>query len=301
MTLAKAFKRFTKHLQYEKCCSPLTLEGYRSDFALFTGFLKSGNVPLELERITPEIVQEYLYWFSKKKYKPNSIRRRLYSLSSFFDFCVNWDLILKHPMRRLVIPKREKTPPIYLTEEELRQFLDALEKVEHTEGWLLLRNRLALYTLALTGLRSGEMLNLDWSDINFEQEIIMVRKGKGGKYRSVPMTPKLKVLLKQYWDSLKKPILHKAVFVSVEGNRLTRRTLHEVFVRCLKAANLEGRGFTPHKLRHTFATLLLQKGEALENIRELLGHEDISTTMIYAHVHQPKLRDAVRKHPLANG
>jgi site-specific recombinase XerD len=188
-------------------------------------------------------------------------------------------------------PKAPDTVPVYLKPDEVKRLISLPEKYSRNNK---LRDKCILETFVFTGIRRNELLSLDWDDIDFKSDTLKVRKGKGKKQRIIPITDPLSSDL---WDYLQSrlPLKDRAMFTSFYGTRLTATPLSQTFRRYLKIAGLDQKGITLHKLRHTFATLLIQQGVDLMSIKELLGHEDLNSTKIYTHVDTSHLRKQVEK------
>ncbi len=295
MLLEAVFKKFSSYLRLERDYSKATVVAYRRDFQDFLNFLSKEDIEPELEIITTPILRDYITYLSEEKSSsPNSIRRKFNSLRSFFKFATTQEYILKNPTLPVVPPKKKRVLPIYIPEDELRSLLDAPTKKGRSRTWL--RDRLILQTFAFAGLRRQELIDLNWGDISFREGTMRVR-GKGDKERLVPLPPQLLRDLEMF-KSMQDVTDLTPVFRSVNGKRLTPWPLRRLFARYIKLAGLEGKGYTIHKMRHSYATLLMQQGVDVMTIQELLGHADLTATKIYIHTDTRHLKDSVMKHPL---
>ncbi|QQE77302.1 tyrosine-type recombinase/integrase [Alicyclobacillus sp. SO9] len=295
MQLDDCHHKFLQYIRLELDYSKATVISYRTDFRQFFGFLESQGSCPEIEDITTPMIREYIYFLSEDRgLHPNSIRRKIHSLSSFFKFCYTEEYISKNPMLRVTAPKKRQPVPIYLPAPDLQKLMDApmAKGKERTK----LRDTLILKTFVFTGIRRSELLKLNWEDIDFIDQTVKIH-GKGSKERLIPLPPQLVAELQIYKDS-QRVSLASPVFRSVTGRRLSGRILSEMFHRYERKAGIEGKGYSIHKMRHSFATLLLQSDVSVVEIQKLMGHSDISSTLIYAHTTAQRLQDAVQKHPL---
>lgn len=295
MLLEDCFKEFIDYLKSEKNASKYTIENYTSDFDIFLHFLLSQGIEPGIDTITPPILRRYIaYLKNDKDYMVETIRRKIHSIKSYFNFLYSQEYISKNPTAGIHAPKSPDRLPIYLDANELKKLIAATMKHPSENS---LRNKCAIETLIFTGLRRSELLFLDWDDIDFKSNTIKVRCGKGKKDRIVPIS---EPLISDLWAYLQSrlPLKNNAVFISSKGTRMSTTPLNQMFKRYLKISGLDGKGYTIHKLRHSYASLLLQNGADLKSIQELLGHSDMNSTKIYAHTNMTHLKEQVRKFPL---
>lgn len=299
LLLQDCFRKFNSYLRLERDYSKATIISYRRDFADFLEFLEYEGIEPELENITTPILRDFItYLVERKDLSPNSIRRKFHSLRSFFKFVTSQEYIVKNPSLPILPPKKKLVIPVYLPEEDLRALLDAPTKDRSRRTWF--RDKLILETFAFTGIRRQELLDLEWRDVNFNEGTMKVRGGKGDKDRILPLPPSLQQGLEAY-KSVQTVTDMTPVFLSVNNKRITSTPLQQMFKHYIKVAGLEGKGYSIHKLRHSYATLLMQQGVDLVSIQELLGHSDINATRIYLHTDANRLRDSMMKHPLLEG
>ncbi len=300
MTIHEHFEEFLNYLSAEKNASKLTLTSYTNDFRVLFEFLAIGNIKPGIYTLTTPILRRYISYLKVTKgYKTNTIRRKIHSLSSFFKFLMEQEYLEKNPMLPIHAPKEEQNLPIYLTKDELKLLISM--PLKHSRDHKL-RDKVILETLAYTGLRRQELLGLDWSHINFGNKNLTVVNGKGKKQRVIPMADQLATDLWAYLQT-RLPLTNQAVFLSDYGNRMSVTALQQLFVRYVKLAGFEDKGFTIHKMRHSFATLLLMgdgvsHGADLITIQQLLGHEDLNSTKVYTHVDANHLRKEIDRFPL---
>lgn len=285
---------FLSYLLYERKRSEETVKGYRSDLLDFLDFLKGEGVE-SFEEVTYHHLRSYIGLLSQKGLKKASVARKVSSIRSFFKWLRKEGYIEKNPSALLSSPKYRRPLPRWLTEEETMRLLEAPGK-EDPQG---IRDRAIVELLYSTGLRIGELLRLRLSDLNLEQKLIRV-KGKGGKERLVPFGEKAFLALKDYL-SIRDALGPKEDFVFL--NRFGKRLSPRWVQKSLKVYALKGGIFkmvTPHLLRHTFATHLLDRGADLRAIQELLGHSRLSTTQRYTHVTTTRLMEVYdHAHPRA--
>ncbi|QQE77267.1 tyrosine-type recombinase/integrase [Alicyclobacillus sp. SO9] len=296
MLLVDCHKKFLSYLRLEKDYSKETVKSYRIDFNHFLKFLDKENAEPELEKVTTPMIRDFItYMAHDLGFHPNTIRRRIHSLKSFFKFCMTQEYIEKNPTLAVSVPKKRQALPIYISQDDLMQLIQA--PLEYGGQRTRIRDWLMLRTLALTGLRRQELLNLQWRDVCLRDSNILVRNGKGDKDRLIPIPSALVDDLRMYKD-MRVTTDYAPVFPSVSGKRLGPRPLSSMFTKYVHLAGLDGKHYSPHKIRHSFATFLLQKNVSLIEIQELLGHADITSTRIYLHTNSNRLKDAVMSNPI---
>ncbi|MFU0825454.1 tyrosine-type recombinase/integrase [Clostridium sp.] len=295
MQLQDCFNEFIDYMKSEKNASKYTLKSYESDFEVFSYFLSIKCIEPRVDTITTPILRKYItYLKNDKDYKVETIRRKINSTKSFFNFLVSQEYIDKNPTAAIHAPKSPERLPIYMTTEEIKSIISMPMKHNAEHG---LRDKCILEALAMTGVRRSELVALNWEDIDFKNNIIIVKHAKGNKQRVIPIT---EPLISDIWAYLQTrlPLKNNAIFISELGNRLSFTPLNQLFHKYLKLAGLDDKGYTLHKFRHSYATLLLQNGADLISIKELMGHSDLNSTKIYTHVSTNHLKNEVRKLPL---
>jgi len=268
--------RFDRHLAVERNVSPHTRSAYRRDLAEFALFLQeSGN--LAITDVDKLVLRRYLALLHKKNRK-STIGRKLAALRTFFRFLVREGVLDANPGELVATPRQEKYLPTTLTVDETFALIDGVRGADR----LSLRDRAILELLYSSGLRISELTGLDAGGIDFGQELVRV-VGKGSKERIVPIGAPALAALRAYLDERGLPGDQEPLFVNHRGGRLTPRSVQRhLKVHLLKAGVL--RDATPHALRHSFATHLLDGGADLRAIQELLGHASLSTTQKYTQV-----------------
>ncbi len=298
--MLRKIARFLQHMHVERAASPHTLKGYREDLETFVQYFREADDscpdPAELTAVE---LRGYLAALHEAGYAKTSIARKLACLRSFYRFGQREAWVDHNPAKALRNPRKTRKLPHFLTTTEVGKLLAA----PPSNNPLGLRDRAILETLYSAGLRVSELVGLNDGDLDFEQGIVRVR-GKGRKERIAPLgsyaTRALGRWLKVRKLSAKEPTGREApVFVNRFGSRLTARSVGRMLEKHLQHAGLDDRT-SPHTLRHSFATHLLDRGADIRSVQELLGHKSLETTQIYTHLSTSNLRAAYEKaHPRA--
>jgi integrase/recombinase XerC len=276
-----------EYLTLEKGASEHTCRGYLHDLCHFAGFISASQLypvsetgEVDVRRVDRDIIRVYLRALFGSN-KRSSIARKLASLRSFFQYLVREGIIPRNPAKGVASPKRERYIPRALTVDEMFRLLDAPDRSDPPG----LRDRAILELLYSSGIRVGELIQLNCDDVEWELGIVKVL-GKGNKERIVPIGSKaieaLRDALRGRGSSAAQGGTHP-LFVNARGGRLTDRSVRRIVETYAKRCGLGG-NITPHALRHSFATHLLDAGADLRDIQELLGHVSLSTTQKYTHV-----------------
>ncbi len=296
MRLEEAAGLFLQYLELERGCSPCTSAAYRGDVHGLQRFLRVEGLEEEVEALSPQVLRRYVSWLAASGYSPGTIARRIYAISSLCRYLVNYGYAEVNPCRQVVLPKKARRMPAVLTLEEARRVLRVAD--DHRCPWMGFRNRAIIAVLLFCGLRRQELVNLKLSDVDLRSRWLKVRRGKGGKGRSIPLAPEAAEAIRD-WLEFRPEVDHEYLLTGLGGRRLGKNGLVSAFRRVAKCAGVDRRGVSLHTLRHTFASLLLQEGADLVSIQELLGHSDLSTTAIYLHLDAAHLQGAVERHPLS--
>jgi integrase/recombinase XerC len=278
--------------------SPHTLEAYGGDLSRLCAFFDRSGVP-DVRRIDVALLRRFLSDETDRGLARTSIARLAASMRSWFKWMHRERILVTNPAAAVRAPKKRLTLPEPLTQAEVERLLAA----PAAEGWIAARARAVVEVLYSAGLRVGELQKLDVTDIDLASGVLRVR-GKRKKERLAFLGVPARTSLERYLalrQTEKGPLPAAALFVNNRGGRLSVRGLERVVDGQLKRAGLAGRG-TPHTLRHSFATHMLDSGADLRSVQELLGHADLATTQIYTHVTPKRLREAYDKaHPRAHG
>lgn len=287
---------FMNYLKSEKNVSPYTIDNYKSDIKILCTFLRRTLGKTNIEEITMPILRKYVVYLKvEKKYANETMRRKIFSCRSFLKYLYMMEYIPRNIAETIKAPKAEDTLPIYFTVEDLKKFLTCPMIVGDETA---LMDKVLFETFAFTGARRFEILNLNWKDIDFSKRTINIQCSKGKKQRLIPFAEPLLTDLWAYLQSRLPVIPNDPVFISLKDNRLSNTGAETRFRKYIKKCGLEGKGYTIHKLRHTYASLLLQNGADLISIQQLLGHSDLNSTKIYTHTDMKHLRKEAAKFPL---
>jgi site-specific recombinase XerD len=284
-TLHEFFEDFMFYLEAQNYAAS-TISAYKSDFRLFNRFLLEQGIT-ELEQIDAHRMRTYPKWLKRTGHEPSSTARRINSLRSFFKWLEEEDVIDDNPMQKIKAPRLDNHIPVYFKDDELAQFLSA-PTLRHP------LDKAVIHLLINTGLRRQEIINLNLDDIDFAGSILKVSEGKGGKDRIIPINQMAEQALREYLK-VRPEVEDNALFIGMRTSRIRigKTYLHNLFQRCLHESGIRKQGLTLHKLRHTFATQLLELGADLRTLQELLGHQELSTTQIYVHASRERLAKAV--------
>jgi len=284
--------KFIDYLKIEKDVSPHTVVNYATDLRFFEEFV--GDAPVEaVDHLT---LRKYLAHLRARQLAKRSIARKLASIRSFFKFLYREGHIKTNPASSVFTPKLDKKLPIFLDEAAVTKLVESPD-VSDIQG---LRDRALLETLYGAGIRVSELVGLNIENIDFIGGVLKIR-GKGKRERLSPVGEKALNAIRNYLD--KRPVLRKsekgAVFLNKSGSRLRDRSVRRIINKHIKETSIKQK-VSPHTLRHSFATHLLDRGADLRSVQELLGHLNLSTTQIYTHVTPQRLKSTYDKaHPRA--
>lgn len=296
-----AIAQFLRYLATERNASDLTIKSYREDLFGFVDWLEStrGAVP-KPDSLTPQELRAFQAALQQAEYARTSIARKLASLRSFYKFAMREGLSSINPAKPLRNPRRQRKLPHVLSDEEVGRLLLA-PPADKVDG---LRDRAMLETVYSAGLRVSELVGIQDGDLDPHDQIVRVR-GKGRKERICPLGSFAIKAIGAYAARRKRSDKSESlgrrapVFVNRFGNLLTTRSVGRMLEKHLAAAGLDS-GTSPHTLRHSFATHLLDRGADIRSVQELLGHKSLATTQIYTHVSAASLRQVYeRAHPRA--
>jgi integrase/recombinase XerD len=287
----KALNDFISYITVEKGLSKNTVLAYKSDLNKFFDFCK--NKPIAVESIEHNEITDFLWEIKTEGLKPRSIYRMMESLRQFYKYLHIENIIKKNPTAYLAAPKIPENLPGMLSFEEVELLLNSISAQDEMN----IRNRAMLELLYASGLRVSELINLKFSNINIGEAFLRVI-GKGSKERLIPFGAKAQGFLNVYLQK-RKPALgaEDHVFISRLGKKLSRVEFWRQLKNIAKKAGIN-KNITPHTLRHSFASHLLAGGADIRFVQEMLGHSSISTTQIYTHLDNNKLKQQHKKyHP----
>ncbi len=321
---------FLNYLKYEKRFSEHTAKCYGADLEQFNQFLAGRSesdtnigdhiavgdhhgaatavatqTSVKLDRLLlsadVNAVRAYLALLNEKNYSKATIARKLATLRSFYKFLVKRNILSSNPVMAVRTPKQEKRLPHFLEYEDVKRLLET----PPADNWLGARDRAIMETLYSTGVRVSELVALNMDDIDFLGEVVHIR-GKGKKERITPIGTSALQVIQHYMEFRNKRARNnpnfdsKVLFVNKHGHRLSTRSVRRKMDKYLKMAGLDP-SISPHTLRHSFATHMLNNGADLRSVQELLGHQSLSTTQVYTHLTTKKLKEVYdNAHPRDN-
>ncbi|HEX8155260.1 MAG TPA: tyrosine recombinase XerC [Thermoanaerobaculia bacterium] len=293
---------FLNYLTYERNVSINTISAYRDDLESFVGFLCDdyftvAREELDLKRVDHLTVRSYLAHCGRRKLSRASMARHLSAMRTFFKFLMREGVVEANPARAVATPKREKHLPSVMQPSDVALLVEQPD----LSTPLGIRDRAWLELLYASGLRISELVGIDFDDLELKARLVKVR-GKGSKERIVPFGSKAEEAIRAYLairgDLCADPD-EQALFVNYRGARITTRSVRRLFDGYIRDASLRS-GISPHTMRHSFATHLLNAGADLRGIQELLGHASLSTTQKYTHLNDWQLIAVYKKaHPRA--
>lgn len=288
--------KFLAYLEIEKNASPHTMLNYHIDLKCFRNFL--GEVPIE--KIDYLILRKFLAYLKEKNFAKRTVARRIACLRSFFKFLCREGYLKTNPISVLSTPKLDKRLPIFLSEDEVTKLIESADE-KNFQG---LRDRAILEALYSTGIRVSELVGLNVEDVDFIGGVVKVL-GKGNKERLVPIGDRALRSMRDYLEKVLVPEesrsgkSKRALFLNKSKRRLSDVSVRKIIDKYIRKTSLKEK-ISPHTLRHTFATHLLNRGADLRSVQELLGHMNLSTTQIYTHLTTERLKSVYDKtHPRA--
>jgi integrase/recombinase XerC len=285
---------FLTYLRNERNVSPHTLRGYHSDLEQLSLFLGEK----ELSTVDHQTLRRFIAHLMRGEAKKSSIARKLSALRSFFRYLNREGILTSNPARLVATPRREQRLPTVLTADDAIRLMESPKAKKPAERDAMLRDRAVLETLYSTGIRASELTGMDRADIDRHDSLVRIR-GKGRRERIVPIGSKALNAIDAYLGRPTGSADIAAVFLGPSGKRLTARTVQRILENHRKQLRLRQKA-SPHTLRHSFATHLLESGADLRAIQELLGHASLSTTQRYTHVNLDSLMEVYDKaHPRA--
>lgn len=287
-------EKYAKVLKYQKKYSENTISNYKRDIKNYQNYLNDKNI--DYKNISYQEIQDYLLYLYNLKYSKSSINRVLSSIRGFYKYICRENVIRVNPFDNVSSLKKDKKLPNYLYTNETERLLN----VEEKDTPINERNELIIELLYDTGVRVSELVSIKLCDINFSSKTIKVL-GKGSVERIVMFGEYGEEKLKQYIDNGRKVLLcnkqNDHLFLNTHGGTLTDRSVRNILNLLTSKAKINSH-ITPHTMRHTFATHLLNEGAELTTVKELLGHKNLSTTSIYTHLSKEHIRNVVsNSHP----
>ena len=294
--MEKQLKQFLKFLENDKKVSNNTLQSYKRDLEQYKNYLLTND--MKYNKIEEEDIKVFVkYLLEEQNKKSSTISRMIASIRSFYQYEVKNKKVTKDPTENIQSPKIEKKAPCILTTKEVELLLEQPTD-EDLKG---IRDKAMLEFAYATGMRVTEIISLNVEDVNLEKEYVECKTGK--KVRDIPLGKMALIAIKEYInkarDIMVKSDKEKALFVNMNGKRLTRQGFWKIIKYYQEQAHID-KDITPHTLRHSFATHLLQNGAELKAIQTMLGHSDISSTQVYMQFQNDGLNNIYKKaHPRA--
>ena len=293
--MEKQLKLFFDFLENDKKLSNNTLQSYKRDLKQFRRYLESEGI--SYNRVDEDVMKNYIEYLGELGKKPSTISRCIASIRSFYQYEQKKGKVKRDPTRNIQSPKVEKRVPSVLTSKEVELLLEQPKDID-LKG---IRDKAMLEFAYATGMRVTEIISLDIEDINFEEGYVNCKKAN--KQRIIPLGKMSLKALKEYTEQARNILIkddnEKALFVNVNGKRLTRQGFWKIIKYYKEQAHIK-KDITPHVLRHSFATHLLQNGADLKSIQTMLGHSDISSTQVYMQFQDEGIKNIYQKaHPRA--
>ncbi|MFP4471052.1 MAG: tyrosine-type recombinase/integrase [Bacteroidales bacterium] len=293
-------ERFIRYIEHEKRYSPNTVKAYQSDLHQFHSFLAEHYELNDPAQAGHQMIRSWLVQLIENAVGTRSINRKISTLKSYFRFLKKQQMISENPMQKVIAPKSKKPLPVFVKEHEMNTLLNELDFGEGFEG---LRNKLIIETFYLTGMRLSELTALKVQDINSDKGLLKVT-GKRNKQRIIPMSRSLVDSIEKYLPFRQELLSDKNpdnpyLFVTVSGKQSYPKLVYRVITKHLAYVSSNSKK-SPHTLRHSFATIMLNHGADLNAIKEILGHSSLSATQVYTHNTIEKLQTIYKQaHPRA--
>ena len=298
LDIERSIETFIKYLGNERNYSPLTMENYHRDLNQFVDFYRDfyNQIAVHPQDITKKSIRHFAGKMNETGLKNTTISRKIAAIKSFFKFLISEGVIRKNPAAGIKSPKTEKKLPIIVSSEKIAAALEKFTKDTFQET----RNRLILELFYSTGIRLGELVNISMKDISIKKGRIRIY-GKGRKERIVPFGRLVAEAMENYQmkriEKFGKINQQAPLFLSNRGKRLSRQMIQVIVKKTLEEVS-EQLHLSPHVLRHSFATHMLDRGAELLAVKEILGHESLSTTQLYTHLQTNQLQALYKKaHP----
>lgn len=292
---------FIKYLQFEKRYSSHTIRSYSIDLEQFFSFCKHSLKHFDPLNISHKIIRSWIVYLMENNISPRSVNRKITTLKSFYKFLIREKLIAHNPLDKILSLKINKKLPFFVEEAQMNILLSGTSGIDFGDDYEGFRNRLIIEMFYLTGIRLSELINLKNTDVDTQNLTIKVL-GKQNKERIIPFSKNFKKSIDEYVEKKNKSLnlqQNNYFFLTKKGNKIYEKLVYRVVNKYLHfVTTIEKK--SPHILRHTFATHILNKGADLNAIKELLGHANLSATQIYTHNTFEKLKKIYKQaHPRA--
>ena len=285
--------KFITYLSSEKRFSEHTIKSYTTDLKQFISFLSSEfQIIDEINEISFQIIRTWIASLLEKGLSPRSVNRKISTLKTYFKFLIREGKLIENPMMKVVAPKSKKRLPVFIEEDQIASLLN---EVQFEEGFVGQRNKLIIELFYVTGIRLSELINIKISDVDFNSQSIKVL-GKRNKERIIPLSSTTINSLNNFIENNQK---NDFLFTNLDGMKLYTKLVYRLvnkYIAKISSVNKK----SPHILRHTFATHMLNNGADINAIKELLGHANLSATQVYTHNTIEKLKTVYKQaHPRA--
>lgn len=296
---ARYLHQWLDYLRYEKRYSAHTLQAYQNDLCGFLDFMELQYGDISIPDIHFNHVRSWLAFLKEDKLTARSLNRKISALRTFFRYLIKTGQLKTNPLSKIISPKINKPLPVFIKEEELLQLTETLNRT--AENWKSYNTRLLIALFYHTGLRLSELIHLKPDQIDFYKRVIKVL-GKGNKERIIPVSAALLEQIQEYMDKKNSELENaeaEVLFVTAKGKRMYPKYAYLRVKEGLGGISALSKR-SPHVLRHTFATHLMNHGADLSAVKELLGHSSLAATQVYTHNTIEKLKEVYRKaHPKA--
>ena len=290
-------EQFTDYLRLERNYSERTISSYKQDLVLFELFIKGVDSTLELDTVHRDVIRMWVISMMENGEAATTVNRKLSTLRTFYKFLIARGIVEQTPVKNIKGPKVSKPLPQFVRDSEMKAILDSTEP---DADFVSVRNRCILALFYETGIRLADLISLNNDDIDFGNGTLKVT-GKRDKQRIIPFANRLADQLKDYMELRDAEIDVKdsdALFLNIKGGRIPRHQVYHLVKDALKESNVEKK--SPHVLRHTFATSMLNNDAELGAVKELLGHNSLATTEVYVHITFQELKEIYKQaHPRA--
>ena len=284
---------FTQYIAAEKRFSEHTIKSYLTDLNQFTIYIDAEfEIHEDVNEINFQIIRSWIASMLEKEISPRSVSRKISTLKTYFKFLLRNKFLKESPMLKVVAPKTKKRLPVFIEEDQMESLLT---KIIFEDGFIGQRNKLIIELFYVTGIRLSELINITINNIDFQNQLIKVL-GKRNKERLIPLSASMIQLLKSFIEENQ---INHFLFTNSDGNKLYTKLVYRIvnkYIGEISSVNKK----SPHILRHTFATHMLNNGADINAIKELLGHANLSATQVYTHNTIEKLKTVYKQaHPRA--
>lgn len=267
--------KFLNYLQFEKRYSEHTLVAYKTDLLQFSNFISNEFDVQKIEEVHHSIIRSWIASLLDSGISSRTVNRKITTLKSMFKYLIQEDIIFENPTQKIISPKNTKKLPVFIEKSKMENLFHDITFPDSFEGE---RDRLILEVFYMTGVRLSELITLKLIDIDIQNSTIKVL-GKRNKERIIPLSPDLLNELKRYSRKYK---INEFLFVNIDGDRISAKSVYNIVNKYLSmVSSLKKK--SPHVLRHTFATHMLNNGADINAIKEILGHSNLSATQVYTH------------------